>query len=267
MGGGMSENGALPTTHVLCQWCGGGMRAGAARCGLCGLAPSPVEKPKTRATSKTKPATGTAKATARTGKSRKSNPRSQPLAVVPVGQPVIGVDPGARYTGVVIRDGDVVLHASTLLREKDVDAVAWARQVVADITVILADLDPMPMGIEGVSDPKGFTHGNRDAINPAHIMRAAVVLGAVAQAFPSAVIIAPGGNGSQHVSHYPASLRGRRPGSLPGTTSGGTRGHEQSAYDVAGKAAAVLYPPPPLRDTLRAAAGSGGEPGTVKLAG
>jgi hypothetical protein len=146
---------------------------------------------------------------------------------------------------VVIRDGDVVLLASTLVRDPDTDPVTWGRQVVREIQAILAVREDMPVAIEGVSDPKGFKNGQRASLNPAWIMRAAVVLGAVSNAWPDAVIVPPGGNGSQHTSHYPACLKGRRPADLPGDGNGaGTRAHEQSAYDVAGKAASILWPTP-----------------------
>lgn len=55
----------------------------------------------------------------------------------------------------------------------------------------------------------------------------------------SAVIIPPGGNGSR--ATYPHVIVGRRPKDLPGDSTGaGTRAHEQSAFDVAGKAAAGI---------------------------
>ena len=70
-----------------------------------------------------------------------------------------------------------------------------------------------------------------------------VVLGAVVGTWPDAAIVDPGGNGSQHISHYPPELAGRRPPGLPGSDNkAGTREHTRSAYDVAGKAAKTLYP-------------------------
>lgn len=177
-------------------------------------------------------------------------PRLTRLGVERQNKPIIGIDPGARYTGVVVRDGDVVLHATTLVRPEGVTATDWAIMCVAEIREIMKDFPiTMPVGVEGVSDPKGFQGGKRAAINPKDIIRAGIVLGAVVATWPKAIVIKPGGNGSQHYTHYPSVLIGRRDPELPGSSNhAGTRNHEQSAYDVAGKAAQVAYPNtlPPL---------------------
>lgn len=186
----------------------------------------------------------------RAKRNRRGAPRQTPLDPTPVGRPVLGIDPGARYTGVVLRDGDAVLYASTLVRPDSLDPVGWARSVVATIRDVLAAHCPAGtrIGVEGVSTPKGFKGGRRSPIDPGAIVFAAVVLGAVIAAWPDAVVVPPGGNGSQHITHYPPELVGRRPAGLPGSSNNaGTRDHEQSAYDVAGKAAKLLYSPSPAR--------------------
>lgn len=176
-------------------------------------------------------------------RNRTQAPKRGRLGARPVGQPIIGIDPGARYTGVVVRDGDAVLHSSTLVRPEKMDGPDWALQVVRDIKTILAAFPPgMPVAVEGISDPKGFHRGQKAAINPKDIIRAGIVLGAVVATWPQAAVVPPGNNGSQHYSHYPAELIGRRPADLPGASNGaGTRDHEQSAYDVAGKGARMHY--------------------------
>lgn len=174
-----------------------------------------------------------------------SAPKQGKLNLVPIGKPVLGVDPGARYTGVVLRDGDAVLHASTLVRSQDMTSgTEWALKVVQEVEAIHASYDlSIPVAIEGISDPKGFQHGKQAAINPKDIIRAGIVLGALVQRYPDSHIVKPGNNGSQHYTHYPDVLIGRRPAELPGNSnSAGTRNHEQSAYDVAGKASDFFYP-------------------------
>jgi hypothetical protein len=134
-----------------------------------------------------------------------------------------------------------VLYAATLVCPDKTTPVDWSRQVLDEIKVLLATRANLPIAIEGVSDPKGFFRGSRAPINPGHLMRAAIVLGSVVGHFTDAVIIPPGGNGSQTRDSYPDCLVGRRPQGLPGSGNGAkTRGHEQSAYDVAGKGAALL---------------------------
>lgn len=235
----------LPAGYGACVWCGAANRLNEhgelpALCFHCGLDPQPGED-------LTKGGKVDPKVAARSQRSRKSAPIGRKLSLVPAGEPVIGIDPGARYTGVVVRDGDVVLHASTLVRPKEVESgTEWALLVVEQVRGILAGFPAMiPVGIEGISDPKGFQHGKKAAINPKDIIRAGIVLGALVAVWPTATIVPPGNNGSQHYSHYPAPLIGRRPDDLPGSTQGaGTRGHEQSAYDVAGKTAAIAYRKP-----------------------
>lgn len=115
---------------------------------------------------------------------------------------------------------------------------------VDEIKVILLQHCPAEtkVAVEGVSAPKGFKDGKQASINPRYIVFTAVVFGGVANQF-AAHVVPPGGNGSQNITHYPPPLVGRRPADLPGSTNGaGTRDHEQSAWDVAGKAAAEVWP-------------------------
>jgi hypothetical protein len=233
----------LPDGYFACIWCGAGNRYDEAgnpppACFACSLNPMPGEDP-------TKGGKVDPKAAAQSARNKRGSAKSGRLGTQGVGRPVIGVDPGARYTGVVVRDGDAVLLASTLVRPDSVESgTEWALLVVAQLQAIMREFPvTMPMGVEGISDPKGFQNGKKAAINPKDIIRAGIVLGAVVAMWPQAVIVQPGNNGSKHYSHYPASLIGRRPADLPGDSqSAGTRGHEQSAYDVAGTAALELFP-------------------------
>lgn len=150
---------------------------------------------------------------------------------------VIGIDPGARFTGVSVRDlsDDTILIASTYVKPPETEIVTWALEVSSTIKRDVVALYPEArIGIEGVSDPKGYSNGKKSPINPKHIMRTCIVLGALAATFPDAVIVPPGHNGSSRTG-YPDVLNGRRPKDLPGSSNGaGTRNHEKSAYDVAG---------------------------------
>lgn len=236
----------LPKGYFSCRWCGTAQKLPKAneilQCPECKLDPvPPVVKKKTKSASSKDGKKTTSK---KPSKTRKNAPKMGILGTEAIGQPIVGIDPGSRYTGVVVRDGDVVLHASTLVRPKNLSSgTEWALVVVSQIETILLDYPNMiPVGVEGISDPKGFQYGQKAAINPKDIIRAGIVLGAVVCRWPQAIIVEPGGNGSQHASHYPTALIGRRKPDLLGSSqNAGTRGHEQSAYDVAGKAAKVAY--------------------------
>lgn len=150
---------------------------------------------------------------------------------------VIGIDPGARYTGVSVRDlaENTILLSSTYVKPEEIPIVTWAIHVSNLIAEEVVGAYPEArIGIEGISDPKGYSNGKKSPINPKHIIRAGIVLGALAMRFPEAVIVPPGHNGTSR-SGYPDVLNGRRPKTLPGNAKGaGTRNHEKSAYDVAG---------------------------------
>lgn len=152
---------------------------------------------------------------------------------------VIGIDPGAVYTGVSVRNlaEGTILLSSTYVRPKDKEKeiVSWAVELALKIRSEVVEAFPeAKIGIEGISDPKGYSNGKKSPINPKYIIKAGIVLGALAMAFPEAVIVPPGHNGSSRTG-YPDVLNGRRPKDLPGNAKGaGTRNHEKSAYDVAG---------------------------------
>lgn len=208
-------------------------------CPHCGMNPMPGEDP-------TKGGKVDPKVASRAARNRGSAPKTTRLSTARTGKVVIGVDPGARYTGVVVRDGDCVLHAETIVRPLELQSpTEWALKVTERLAeIIKIHGGKIPMGVEGISDPKGFQNGKRAALNPRDIIRAGIVLGAVVALWPDAVVVAPGKNGSQHYTKYPSVLIGKRPADLPGSTNGaGTRDHEQSAYDVAGKAAGLIFPP------------------------
>jgi hypothetical protein len=232
----------LPEGYIQCVWCGHGIKHRVdgrySACSSCGLNPMPGED-------RTKGGKVDPTKAAKSKRNTQNAPKQGKLNLVPIGKPVLGVDPGARYTGVVLRDGDAVLHASTLVRSQDMESgTDWALEVVKQVEQIHAFFkENIPVAIEGISDPKGFQNGKKAAINPKDIIRAGIVLGALVQRYPDSFIVKPGNNGSQHYTHYPDVLIGRRPTDLPGSSnSAGTRNHEQSAYDVAGKASDFFYP-------------------------
>lgn len=151
---------------------------------------------------------------------------------------VIGIDPGAKYTAVSVRDivDDTVLLSSTYVKPNETPIFTWAVEI-ADI--IERDIIPLfpdaKIGLEGISDPKGYNNGKKSPLNPKYVIRLAIVAGSLADRFRHAVIVPPGHNGSSRTP-YPAVLEGRRPKDLPGVSKGaGTRKHEKSAYDVAGQ--------------------------------
>lgn len=118
----------------------------------------------------------------------------------------IGIDPGARYTAVLVRSWDTVLLSSTYVRPLDMGAVTWAVTVAGYIAADVLPLYPdAPVGVEGISDPTGFKGGKTASINPKSIIRTGIVLGAIAEAFKGRgiVVVPPKKNGAGAEEDYP----------------------------------------------------------------
>lgn len=154
----------------------------------------------------------------------------------------IGVDPGATYTGVSVRDNDTLLLSSTYVKPKDTPPITWAVEVATRIQNEVINLYPDAfIGIEGVTVPNSYNQGKLSLNSPKYIIWTALIVGALSANNPNAVIVRPGKNGSQDLSSYPSELIGRRPKDLAGVSVGaGTRNHEKSAWDVAGEVLGLL---------------------------
>lgn len=152
----------------------------------------------------------------------------------------LGIDPGARYTAVSLRDEEGTIYlSSTYYRDDDTDEIEWMHECVQHIENILKEYNADIIAVEKTVDPKGYgTQGKRDPLNPKDIVRTAIVVGGIAQRWKEAIPIRPRRNGSAPLENYPESIKGRRPSNLPGDVNPKvtTRNHERSAYDVAGHA-------------------------------
>jgi hypothetical protein len=151
---------------------------------------------------------------------------------------IIGIDPGASYVGVVIREEDTLLWSATFVRPKDMtDPLEWSTYVSHRVQKEVIDLNPeAKIGLESVTTPNSHHQGRLALINPKSTINLAMVAGAINALNPEATRVRPGKNGSQPVETYPTELCGRRPKTLPGFVEGAkTRNHEKSAWDVAGE--------------------------------
>lgn len=166
-------------------------------------------------------------------------------ALDPFSTYVLGVDPGARETGIVVLDvtdtpgiGVAPLaHYSTIRRtdtgRPDQVPADYLDTVTRAVVKLAVDLNVAAIGVEGIRAPGGFAKGRRHLIDPAGIIGAAITYGAILGALGRAAlghrvrVVRPAGNGNLLPLHaYPEPL--------------GTRGkgkdkhrHARSAYDVA----------------------------------
>jgi len=151
--------------------------------------------------------------------------------------PVVGVDPGGRWTGIVLRRGDDICEWSTVTANSDGLPSADYLAAVCNLVILYrgqtgSHPGAVVIAVEGVKAPNPHVGMS----NPLGIMGTAMVLGAVLRDFPGAVVVPPGGNGSGPMLAYPEALRPTRG---KGAGKDGLR-HCRSAWDVAGAALGMV---------------------------
>ena len=165
---------------------------------------------------------------------------------------VVGVDTGARWTGLVVCIGEKIIAADTLEMEHP-DRIKPAVVCESDAAVLsgaltsllaAAGVDPHLdlVAVESIQAPRGHAKGRKGhLISPWHLMRAAALAATALTVHPVAsararVLVPPGGHGGHPLPVY-RSIPGSD-GLLVGareTTGGGKSKyqHRRSAYDVA----------------------------------
>lgn len=157
----------------------------------------------------------------------------------------MGVDPGGRETGVVVRVRRAVVFVRVVVRRdpgwlatgvylNDVlDTVAEARAVAGPGARV---------GVEGLSKPQAYMRGQLRPVSHTALVSTAMVYAVVIAVFGDQYVVPPGGNGSAPLQSYPRDLIGgphneRYPRSEP--KGEGLLRHARSAFDVAGTAARI----------------------------
>jgi len=164
---------------------------------------------------------------------------------------ILGVDPGARTVGAVLRSGAELLGHTALVRDNPLGPIeSWIDDVLANLHDLTNGVNRVDVvAIEGVNAPSP----HMGMINVAPTLETALVAGAVAGwAMPdgfATVIVPPDRFGAPVegltgptarqalLQRYPADLVG------PRETTGSGKGplqHVRAAYDVAGAAGLLL---------------------------
>ena len=140
---------------------------------------------------------------------------------------VVGIDPGAKETGIVLVQSRTVLAGCTVKRRKGttIPTADYLHEVLEAVAEYVERGDNPIVGVESLVAPN--PHMGYTAVMP--LLGAAVVLGAVISAYPDAVLVRPGKNGSRPMDSYPKELRPTR-GQGKGTDK---LRHTRSAFDVA----------------------------------
>jgi Holliday junction resolvasome RuvABC endonuclease subunit len=141
---------------------------------------------------------------------------------------ILGVDPGGRDTGLVVRSGRALLAHDVVTRRGgkalDVDPT-YLNEVNERIERYLDEFPVIAIAVEGLKAPGQFMQGKVRITDPSGIMATAVTFGAV--------LVPPGGNGSQYAASYPSAIR------APGKGFDRNR-HARSAWDIAGAGVPLL---------------------------
>lgn len=147
---------------------------------------------------------------------------------------ILAIDPGGRYSGVVLTVAGDLEHAEVIDRRKATPAPHpledWVRAMLDRTTALALELRPDLVAVEGVKapNPHARRRDGNSLTNPTGIIDTAAVYGALVAMF-DAMTVPPGGNGSNTDSAYPDTLR-------KGARLGGPSDHARSAYDVARQA-------------------------------
>jgi hypothetical protein len=155
---------------------------------------------------------------------------------------VLGVDPGAAATGLVLADVGMSGSASALRlqdwkvvkRSADMTLSDYVRAVLLAADLLGGYLSASLLAVEDVTPPNVWHEGKRQVLKPDYLIPMSAALGAFIawaqyEGVPC-VLVPPGHNGSGPLSAYPPELVGPREKGLTGT---GILNHCRSAWDVA----------------------------------
>lgn len=161
---------------------------------------------------------------------------SVPTSSSPV---VLGIDPGGKTCGMVLRQGRTVTRAVLVINS---DAPALSRDYLAEVIDAAEDAYEWgsyfdPPGTRRLVAIEDVVHPNPHLglANMDGLLHTAQVLGALRVRFPDAILVRPGGHGSAPLASYPPELVGDK--EIKGT---GKLRHARSAYDIAGAAVVQL---------------------------
>lgn len=146
---------------------------------------------------------------------------------------IVGVDPGAKGTGVVARSGDLLVGHALVMREAKEPVEDYILRVLRDLDGVVCQATPDLLAVEGVNKPRSHIGGEQQFVALQPLMDLCAVMGAVIGwglvHVPNVVVVPPGGNGTKApLATYPKGLVGS---STTKGTSDALR-HCRSAWDV-----------------------------------
>jgi hypothetical protein len=165
---------------------------------------------------------------------------------------VVGVDPGSRDTGIIVRWSDIVVDHLIVHRVADEApdhgiGPIYLRSIQDGVRAMWSVAirydagkgsrpDLVVTAIEAVNVPKGFAGGKKRFVAPKDSIALGIAFGAALTAVEGAVVVPVGGNGYGVLSSYPDALISaaeRRHGVNREAPQNSNLRHLRSAWDVA----------------------------------
>jgi hypothetical protein len=148
---------------------------------------------------------------------------------------VVGVDPGATWTGVVALSAEAEVCDQVVLQRRGGNWNAYRLLVLAT----LGSFEPEVVAVESVRTPSPYIGNRRRVISPRPAIETARVWGWVeawgVTTGRRVVVVPPARHGQRPLDDYPGSLVGRNE-----TAGTGRLRHLRSAYDIALAATGTL---------------------------
>ena len=172
----------------------------------------------------------------------------------------VGVDPGHKDTGIVLRHGPNLISHHIVSRTSSEDLYPgrgvgvgplYLQAVIEQVDRFMAigraseltGAGGVRVAVEGLGRPSSHIGGKPMMLDPATLIGAGMVLGAVLSEWPDAVVVPPGKHGGNLLLTYPAALvtpGEKRLGlNRPAGDSADIR-HCRSAWDIAGAGPGTL---------------------------
>ena len=161
---------------------------------------------------------------------------------------ILGVDPGARWTGFALRDGKELIDHDVLVNDETrlfPATTAWVSRVATRVEEFVEKYSPACVAVESLRKPNWHHHGRAKPIDMTSAMSTAQVLGAI-QALPLSVPIVevpPGNLGSGPMRSYPEALVSAGERRLEGwenRVGTGKLKHARSGWDVADRGVLIF---------------------------
>lgn len=164
---------------------------------------------------------------------------------------IVGVDPGSRYCGFVVRERRELLDHAVLTNTEDQLFPAqgsWIERILTHTAGLVQEYNPGCIGVETLRRPNWRVRDGAAAKDPSHVIATAQLIGAL-QGAQFGMLgcpvreVNPGKLGSAPLGAYPDALvsdgERRRPNWKMQVGTGQLR-HARSAFDCAGHAAILL---------------------------